>query len=90
MTRSPVSLWQVACDPPTESRWAKNGVLARVVEHLEAQMDVPPEAFSIDSTMVKVHSDGTGALKNGPQSMGKSRGGWTTKIPRLLQVIAKQ
>jgi len=27
-----------------------------------------------------VHPDGTGALKNGPQSIGKSRGGWTTKI----------
>jgi len=30
---------------------------------------------------VKVHPDGTGALKkNGPQAIGKSRGGWTTKI----------
>ncbi len=35
----------------------------------------------MDSTIVKVHPDGTGALKkNGPQSIGKSRGGWTTKI----------
>ena len=37
--------------------------------------------------IVKVHPDGTGALKkNGPQSIGKSRGGWTTKIhmvPRM-------
>ena len=39
------------------------------------------EAVSMDSTIVKVHPDGTGALKkNGPQSIGKSRGGWTTKI----------
>ena len=29
---------------------------------------------------MKVHPDGTGALKNGPQAIGKSRGGWTTKI----------
>ena len=35
----------------------------------------------MDSTAVKVHPDGTGARKkNGPQSIGKSRGGWTTKI----------
>ena len=28
-----------------------------------------------------MHPDGTGALKkNGPQAIGKSRGGWTTKI----------
>ena len=38
------------------------------------------EAFSLDSTSVKVHPDGTGALKNGPQAIGKSRGGWNTKI----------
>jgi transposase len=32
-------------------------------------------------TSVKVHPDGTGALKkNGPQAIGKSRGGWNTKI----------
>jgi hypothetical protein len=28
----------------------------------------------------KVHPDGTGALKNGPQAIGKSRGGWNTKV----------
>ncbi len=39
------------------------------------------EAVSMDSTIVKVHPDGTGARKtNGPQAIGKSRGGWTTKI----------
>ena len=35
----------------------------------------------MDSTIVKVHPDGTSALKkNGPQSIGKSRGGWTIKL----------
>ena len=39
------------------------------------------EAVSLDSTVIKVHPDGTGALKkNGPQAIGKSRGGWTTKV----------
>jgi hypothetical protein len=38
------------------------------------------EAIALDSTSVKVHPDGTGALKKGPQSIGKSRGGWNTKI----------
>ena len=30
--------------------------------------------------MVKVHPDGTGALKKTDPRIGKSRGGWTTKI----------
>ena len=34
----------------------------------------------MDSTIIKVHPDGTGAPKNGPQSIGRSRGGWTTKL----------
>ena len=39
------------------------------------------KALGLDSTSVKVHPDGTGAQKkNGPQSIGKSRGGWNTKI----------
>src|ERR1700746_4235833 len=47
------------------NRWAKNGVLTRVFEKL--QMDqivrIQIEALSLDSTAVKVHPDGTGALK---------------------------
>jgi len=35
---------------------------------------------------VKVHPDGTGACKkNGKPSIGKSGGGWTTKIRLLAQ-----
>ena len=37
--------------------------------------------FGLDSTSAEVHPDGTGARKtNGPQSIGKSRGGWYAKI----------
>ena len=47
------------------NRWAKNGVLDRVFEHLQQEqiVRVKLEADSMDSTMVKVHPDGTGALK---------------------------
>ena len=65
------------------NRWSKNGVLDRVFEHLQREqiVRIKLEAVAMDSTIVKVHPDGTGALKkNGPQSIGKSRGGWTTKI----------
>ena len=65
------------------NRWTKAGVLDRMFEELQrAQVvRIRIEAVSLDSTSIKVHPDGTGALKkNGPQSIGKSRGGWNTKI----------
>ena len=48
------------------NRWAKNGVLDRVFEQLQLEqiVRIRIEAFSLDSTSVKVHPDGTGALKN--------------------------
>ena len=64
-------------------RWSKNGVLDQVFELLqrEQMVRIKIEAVSMDSTIVKVHPDGTGALKKtAPQAIGKSRGGWTTKI----------
>ncbi len=47
------------------NRWAKKGVLDRVFEQLQLEqiVRVKIEAFSLDSTSVKVHPDGTGALK---------------------------
>ena len=47
------------------NRWSKNGVLDRAFERLQqAQIvRIKLEAVSIDSTIVKVHPDGTGALK---------------------------
>jgi transposase len=47
------------------NRWAKNGVLNRVFEQLQMEqiVRIKIEAFSLDSTSVKVHPDGTGALK---------------------------
>lgn len=47
------------------NRWAKNGVLDHVFEYLqrERMLRVRIEAVKLDSTIVKVHPDGTGALK---------------------------
>lgn len=51
------------------NRWAKEGILVRVFEYLHAEsfttLDI--EALCLDSTIVKVHPDGTGALKK-PES----------------------
>lgn len=47
------------------SRWSKNGVLDRIFARLqqEQMIRINADAFSIDSTVIKVHPDGTGALK---------------------------
>ncbi len=47
------------------NRWAKSGVVDRVFEKLQTEqiVRIKIEAFSLDSTSVKVHPDGTGALK---------------------------
>ena len=56
-------------------RRTKNEVLDRVFEEWKTQIDVPPETLSMDSTNIKVHPHGTGALKNSPPSIGRSSGG---------------
>src|SRR5277367_3261115 len=47
------------------NRWAKAGVLDRLFEELQREqlIRIKIEAVSLDSTIVKVHPDGTGALK---------------------------
>jgi transposase len=61
------------------NRWAKNGVLDRVFEQLQWEqiVRIRIEAFSLDSTSVKVHRDGTGALKK--------RTAGHRKIPRRVE-----
>ncbi len=47
------------------NRWAKKGVLDRVFEKLQLEqiVRIKIEAFSLDSTIVKVHPGGAGALR---------------------------
>ncbi len=47
------------------NRWAKRGVLDRVFAALQEDdlINIQVEHVSLDSTAVKVHPDGTGALK---------------------------
>ena len=65
------------------NRWSKSGVLDRIFERLQLEqiVRIRIEAFSLDSTSIKVHPGRHRRVKkNGPQSIGKSRGGWTTKV----------
>ena len=47
------------------NRWAKSGVLNRIFEALQREniIQIRIEAVSLGSTMVKVHPDGIGTLK---------------------------
>jgi transposase len=66
------------------SRWSKAGVLDRVFERMQhAQIvRVKIEAVSLDSTSVKVHPDGTGALKKTVPSPSASPG--VDGLPRFI------
>ena len=57
------------------NRWSKNGVLDRVFEQLQIQqiVRVKLESICLDSTSVKVHPDGTGALKKTALNRSESR-----------------
>ena len=72
------------------NRWAKAGVLDRVFEHLQQSqiVRIRIEAVLLDSTSIKVHPDGTGALKKtarrpsgSPAADGTPRFIW---LPRML------
>jgi transposase len=47
------------------NRWSKNGILAKLFKALQTEdiIKIKIEDICIDSTIVKVHPDGTGALK---------------------------
>ena len=47
------------------NRWSKAGALDRVFEKFQVQqiVRIKLEAVALDSTSIKVHPDGTGALK---------------------------
>ncbi|MGO9428383.1 IS5 family transposase [Rhodoblastus sp.] len=66
--------------------WVKADVFKRMFD--AASDDPDMEYAMIDATIVKVHRHGQGA-KGGPQSqaIGKSKGGWTTKILALTDAL---
>ncbi len=73
------------------SRWSKAGVLDRVFEQLQRQqvVRIRIEAVSLDSTSIKVHPDGMGALKKtvhspleSPEAAGPPRFIW---LPRMQE-----
>jgi hypothetical protein len=73
------------------NRWSKNGVLDQIFEQLQREqiVRIKIEAVKMDSTIVKVHPDGTGALKKtdlkpseSPAADGRPR---FIGLPRMLE-----
>jgi len=56
-------------------RWAENGVLYRIFEALQSELliEVDLSVLSLDSSCIKVHPDGTGALKKTANSPSGKR-----------------
>ena len=66
------------------NRWSKNGTLDRVFEKLQLEqiVRIRIEAFSLNSTAMKVHPDGTGASKKTDLSRSANRAG--DGLPRFI------
>jgi transposase len=73
------------------NRWAKKGVLDLVFAKLQQEqiVRIRIEAFCLDSTSVKVHPDGTGALKKTAHKPSENREADGTQrfiwLPRMLE-----
>ena len=68
------------------ARWQERGVWERVFAALAEDGDF--EEVFIDSTVIRVHQHAAGAQRSeGPQAIGRSRGGLTTKIHALVEAL---
>jgi transposase len=68
------------------SRWAKKRVWQRLFE--ASSVDPDMEELLIDSTTVRAHQHAAGAQKKaGPQALGRSRGGFSTKIHAVVEAL---
>ena len=75
------------------NRWSRSGVMDRVFERLQREqiVRIKIEAFALDSTSVKVHPDGTGALKKTAPRLSANLGAdGTPRFIWLPQMLERQ
>ena len=63
-------------------RWRRAGVWGRIMNALAAAHDASVQM--IDTSIVRVHQHGACIIRNRKQSMGRSRGGLTSKIHAVV------
>jgi len=62
--------------------WRRAGVWSRIIDALAAAHDATVQM--IDTSIVRVHQHGACIIRNQRQSMGRSRGGLTSKVHALV------
>ena len=67
------------------SRWGKKGVWKLLLEQVFDDIDL--EQLLLDGRIIRVHQHGAGAKKEGPQAIGRWRGGLTTKIHSAVDAL---
>ncbi len=81
-------LWEVEPGPPSVPRWAENGVIKLIFSALRGA--IASWCVMIDGTVRRVHRKAAGARKDrGPQAIGRSRRGLTTKTVALVDVLGQ-
>ena len=67
-------------------QWSDKGIWTRLMESVS---DIDGEAVMLDSTIVRAHACASGYQKNGndAQALGRSKGGFTTKIHALVDAL---
>ena len=67
-------------------RWRRAGVWAKIMNALAGAHDAAVQM--IDTSIVRVHQHGACIIRNRRQSMGRSRGGLTSKIHAVVDTMA--
>jgi transposase len=80
MARSAGEFW--AAHDNRFIRWRRAGVWDRIMNALSADHDAAVQM--IDTSIVRVHQHGACVARNKRQSMGRSRGGLTSKIHAVV------
>ena len=68
-------------------RWRRAGVWGRIMDALAIAHDASVQM--IDTSIVRVHQHGACIMRNRKQSMGRSRGGLTSKIHGMSLSLLK-
>ena len=69
-------------------RWRRAGVWGRIIDALAAAHDAAVQM--IDTSIVRVHQHGACITRNQRQSMGRSRGGLTSKIHEIGRASCRE
>jgi len=71
----------------TLSRWHRKGVWEHVAHAVSDETEI--KCVLIDSIIVRAHQHSAGAQKSGPQALGRSRGGLTTKLHLAVDEVGR-